>query len=40
MSFGVGVGDLLAIISLANKIRKDFLGAPADFKSITDEYVT
>ncbi|EPE09525.1 ankyrin repeat protein [Ophiostoma piceae UAMH 11346] len=37
MSFGVGVGDLLAIISLANKIRKDFLGAPADFKSITDE---
>ncbi|KAM7213828.1 hypothetical protein V8F06_010760 [Rhypophila decipiens] len=26
MSFGFGVGDILAVLKLANKVRKDFLG--------------
>ncbi|KAL2073781.1 hypothetical protein VTL71DRAFT_11107 [Oculimacula yallundae] len=37
MSFGFGVGDFLAVIKLANKIRKDFSEAPAQFKEISDE---
>ncbi|KGO62622.1 hypothetical protein PEX2_046480 [Penicillium expansum] len=37
MSFGFGIGDFLAIIQLANKTRKAFVDAPAQFKSISDE---
>ncbi|KAM0296146.1 hypothetical protein ACHAPM_010402 [Fusarium culmorum] len=37
MSFGYSVGDVLAIIALANKIRKDFMGAPEQFKSINQD---
>ncbi|KAJ5906798.1 uncharacterized protein N7473_003714 [Penicillium subrubescens] len=37
MSFGFSVGDFLAVINLANKIRKDFAGAPDHFKAISDE---
>lgn len=40
MSFGFSVGDFLAVIKLANKIRKDFVGAPSQFSSISDAYVT
>jgi hypothetical protein len=36
MSFGFGVGDFLAVIELANKIRKDFAGAPDEFKGALD----
>jgi hypothetical protein len=32
MSFGFSVGDFLAVIQLANKIRKDFAGAPSELK--------
>jgi hypothetical protein len=32
MSFGLGVGDFLAVIQLANKIWKEFAGAPGEFK--------
>lgn len=39
MSFGFSVGDFLAAIQLANKIRKDFADAPSQFKAISDEYV-
>lgn len=39
MSFGYGIGDFITVIALANKIRKDFSGAPSQFKSINDEYV-
>jgi hypothetical protein len=39
MSFGVGVGDFLAVTKLANKIRKDFVGAPSQFDEISDAYV-
>lgn len=38
MSFGFGVGDFLAVIELANKLWKDFAGAPAQFQQITTEY--
>jgi hypothetical protein len=38
MSFGFSVGDFIAVIELANKIRKDFVDAPAQFKAISDEY--
>jgi hypothetical protein len=39
MSFGFGVGDLIAAIELANKIRKEFSDAPSQFTAISDEYV-
>jgi hypothetical protein len=39
MSFGFGVGDILAVIALASKIRKEFVRAPSQFKDISDEYV-
>jgi hypothetical protein len=38
MSFGFGVGDFLAVIQLANKVRRDFVGAPAEYRAIADEY--
>lgn len=38
MSFGFGVGDFIAVFELANKIRKDFVYAPSEFKAISDEY--
>ncbi|RSL70100.1 hypothetical protein CEP53_002017 [Fusarium sp. AF-6] len=37
MSFGFGIGDFLAVVQLAHKIRKDFNGAPSQFKSLSDE---
>ena len=40
MSFGFGIGDFLAAIKLANKIRKEFVDAPSQFKAISDKYAT
>ena len=37
MSFGFGIGDFLAVIKLANKVRKDFVGAPKQFQEISTE---
>ncbi|KAK6842242.1 hypothetical protein PG987_003102 [Apiospora arundinis] len=37
MSFGFSTGDFLAIIELATKVRKDFAGAPGQFKDFSDE---
>lgn len=37
MSFGFSVSDFLAVYQLASKIRKEFVGAPSQFKAITDE---
>ncbi|KAE8331625.1 hypothetical protein BDV39DRAFT_189592 [Aspergillus sergii] len=37
MSFGFSIGDFLAVIELANKIRKEFIDAPSQFKAIDDE---
>jgi hypothetical protein len=39
MSFGVSVGDFVAVLSLANKLRKDFVGAPSQYRSIAKEFV-
>ncbi|RFU33238.1 hypothetical protein B7463_g3094, partial [Scytalidium lignicola] len=37
MSFGFGVGDFIAAIELANKIRKEFIDAPSQFKAISND---
>ncbi|KAH6705255.1 ankyrin repeat-containing domain protein [Leptodontidium sp. MPI-SDFR-AT-0119] len=37
MSFGFSVGDFIAAIELANRIRKEFVDAPSQFKDISDE---
>jgi hypothetical protein len=38
MSFGFSIGDFIAVLELANRIRKQFVQAPAQFKAISDEY--
>jgi hypothetical protein len=40
MSFGFSVSDFLTVIQLANKVRKDFTGAPSEFKAALDVYVS
>lgn len=40
MSFGFSVGDFLAVLELANKIRREFVDAPTQFKDISNEFVT
>jgi hypothetical protein len=40
MSFGFSIGDFITAIELANKIRKEFVGAPSQFRDISDECVT
>lgn len=40
MGFGFSIGELLAVIQLTNKIRKEFVGAPDQFKTICDELVS
>jgi hypothetical protein len=37
MSFGFSVGDFITVIKLANKIRKEFVDAPSQFRAISDE---
>ena len=37
MSFGFSVGDFVVAIELATRIRKEFVGAPGQFKDISDE---
>jgi hypothetical protein len=37
MSFGYGVSDFIAVLQLANNIRKQFVDAPSQFKAISDE---
>jgi hypothetical protein len=37
MSFGFSIGDFITVIELANKIRKEFVDAPSQFKAIADE---
>lgn len=39
MSFGFSIGDFVALLQLATKLRRDFVGAPAQFKALSDEYV-
>lgn len=40
MSFGFSLGDFIEAIKLANRVRKEFVGAPSQFKAISDEYFT
>ncbi|KFY02660.1 hypothetical protein O988_02000, partial [Pseudogymnoascus sp. VKM F-3808] len=37
MSFGFSVGDFITAIELANRIRKEFVDAPSQFKAVSDE---
>ncbi|MCJ1311174.1 hypothetical protein MMC25_004844 [Agyrium rufum] len=37
MSFGFGVGDFLAVLELASKIRKRLVGSPTQFAALQDE---
>jgi hypothetical protein len=39
MSFGFGVSDFITVIELANKLRREFVAAPSQFKNIANEYV-
>lgn len=38
MSFGFSIGDFVTVIDRANIIRRNFVGAPAQFKALSDEY--
>ncbi|KFY28869.1 hypothetical protein V493_02720 [Pseudogymnoascus sp. VKM F-4281 (FW-2241)] len=37
MSFGFSVGDFIAVFELANRVRKEFVDAPSQFKAISDD---
>lgn len=37
MSFGFGVGDFLAVLDLAGKIRKQWIDAPVEYMSMKNE---
>lgn len=37
MEFGYSVVDFITILQLADKIRKEFVGAPEQFKAVSDE---
>ena len=37
MSFGFSVGDFVAVLQLANTIHERFVGAPEQFKAISNE---
>ena len=39
MSFGFNIDDFIAAITLTNKIRKEFVDTPSQFKAILDKYV-
>jgi len=37
MSFGFSIGDIIAVSTLAHKVRKQFIDAPEQFRAISDE---
>lgn len=37
MSFGFGVGDFLAVLELANKVRQKWNDAPDEYATMKDE---
>ncbi|EDN96577.1 hypothetical protein SS1G_01503 [Sclerotinia sclerotiorum 1980 UF-70] len=39
MSFGFGIGDILAVIELAKNLRKDFINAPRQFQDISTDKI-
>jgi hypothetical protein len=40
MSLGYGVGDIIALIQLANATREKFVDSPEQFRVIQNEYVS
>jgi hypothetical protein len=39
MSFGFGVGDLITVIKLTEKVRERFVTAPSNYGNIKAEWV-
>lgn len=39
MSFGFSIGDFLTVFEHANKLRKRFINAPAQFHALSEQYV-
>ncbi|ODM20957.1 hypothetical protein SI65_04010 [Aspergillus cristatus] len=37
MTFGYGIGDFIAVLKLANDVRKQFVNAPGHFKALSEE---
>jgi hypothetical protein len=37
MSFNIGIGDFIALLELANRIRKRVVDAPTQFQGIIQE---
>jgi hypothetical protein len=37
MSFGFSLGDIIAVIDIARRIRKDFVDAPSQLEDISIE---
>lgn len=37
MSFGFGVGDFIAFLQLANKVRKEYVDAPEQAKDLSEK---
>lgn len=40
MAFSLGIGDVIAILKLANDIRDRFTDAPKQFEAVSSEYVS
>lgn len=37
MSFGYSIGDFIAVLKLANDVKKRFINAPGHFKALSEE---
>jgi hypothetical protein len=40
MSFGFSVGDFVTVFQIVQKILEQVVGAPEQYKAISDEYAT
>jgi len=38
MSLPVGIGDIIATVDLANRVRQNWVDAPEEYESIRNEY--
>lgn len=39
MSFGFGLSDFIAVLQLADKVRRRFIESPSQLQAISGEYV-
>ena len=39
MSFGMGLGDFIEVLKLANAVRQKWVDAPGEYASIREQYV-